>query len=547
MAAGPFWSVPRLAADLVVWVLAAYGAHRIGAAWATIAAAAFIGAVPMHDLLVHGHEGVHRHLARRRGVNELGTWLTHAMIGISGVAYRRFHLAHHRWAQTERDPEYHLLRRVARGAPGWSYLAIPLLAHAYVNTYPLRTRATRRVLWLVARDAAGIVLLHASLALGLGPRAYLTFVVAPTFTSLAAVVVLRSLCEHHATPAGNAWTNTRTMNAGRVLDLLWSNTGYHLEHHLFPFVPFHRLPAVRAELEPEMQRRGSAIDHGFWGPALRLLVHRTHFEAGRPAEVSPRTAFVDAGSLGFRMKVRWFRDLLAHPAARRHLWSLYYAGEAYVELHPDGVFISRLPAPLGAQLCRQLQDETRHAKVFRRLLADEGGAPEALPPREDVGFYLLTHVMPEICAELGGTTPFTPELTRGYMAFLHVLELRSLGDLYALIRAAEIRGEIALAADLRAILRDERFHASYTHRAVMRNATDAQQGWAVLDAARRAERRHYTATLLAILRRFEALGARPDALAGRLRWTAMRALATVGLAVPLLPLFRALPAHFANE
>jgi fatty acid desaturase len=545
MAAGPYWSVPRIAVDLTVWVLAALGAQRIGATWATVAAVAFIGAVPMHDLLVHGHEGVHRHLARRRGLNELGTWLTHALIGVSGTAYRRFHLAHHRWAQTVRDPEYHLLHRAASGAPGWSYLAIPLLAHAYVNTYPLRARATPRVRWLLARDAVGIVLLHAALAVALGPRAYLTFVVAPTFTSLAAVVVLRSLCEHHATPTGDPWTNTRTMNAGPVLDLLWSNTSYHLEHHLFPYVPFHALPAVRAELEPEMRRRGSAIDEGFWGPALRLLRHRTHFATARPAAVTPAPAFVDVRSLAFRMKVRWFLDLLARPAARRHLFSLYYAGEAYVELHPDGVFIDRLPAPLGAQLRRQLQDETRHAGVFRRRLAADGDIPAALPPRQDVGFYLLTHVLPEIRAELGGTAPFTPELTRRYMAFLHVLELRSLGDLCALIRAAEIRGETDLAAELREVLRDERFHARYTHRAVMNG--DPQEGRAVLERARRAERRHYRTVLLAILRRFEELGARPRALAGSLRWTAMKGLAAAGLAVPLLPLFRALPARVTNE
>jgi fatty acid desaturase len=549
MARGPLYSVPRLAGDIALWALLVAWAETVGTPWLIALVVVIIGAIPFHDILVHGHEGTHRHLARTRWLNELFNWFGHALIGLSGTAYRAFHLAHHRWAQTGRDPEYQLLDRIARGAPGWSYLAIPAVAHVLVNTYPLRAGYGRRVIGNVARDLAGMALLHAALAAGLGLRRYVTFVIAPIFTGLAAAVVLRSLCEHHGTPAGDSWTNTRTMNAGRVLDLLWSNTSYHLEHHLFPFVPFHKLPAVRALLHAEMRDRGSAIDEGFWRNALALLRHPRHFEPQRPFAPAPRgpRAFVETGTIAFRMKVRWFLDLLAHPEARRHLWSLYYAGEAYVELHPDGVFVDRLEPRLGRLLRRHLEDETRHATVFRRLLADEGAAPVPLPPPEDVGFFLLSTVLPDIGAELGRHAPFSPDLTQRYMAFLHTLELRSLGDLHALIAACRRRGEEALAVRFEAIARDERFHASYTHRAVWDLAPDRGQARRVLDAVRRAERRNYRTVLLAILRRFESLGARPRDLGGRLRWTAMRWLAQLGLAVPLLPLFETLPPHLVSE
>jgi fatty acid desaturase len=549
LAAGRLFSVPRIAADLALWGLLVVWAETVGQPWAVALAAVAIGAVPLHDLLVHGHEGTHRHLARTRWLNELFHWFDHALVGISGTAYRAFHLAHHRWAQTARDPEYQLLDRVARGAPGWSYLAIPAVAHVLVNSYPLRAGFGPRVIARVGRDLAGVALLHAVLAAGLGGRRYLAFVIAPIFTGLAAAVVLRSVCEHHGATSGDRWTDTRTMNAGRVLDLLWSNTSYHLEHHLFPQMPFHRLPRVRAELVGELQARGSAIDEGFWGTARRLLRHPLHFSASRPfVPVPPRSrAFVETRSLAFRLKVRWFLDLLAHPEARRHLWSLYYAGEAYIELHPDGVFVDRLEPDLARLLRRHLDDETRHATVFRRLLADEGAAPAALPPQEDVGFYLLRTVVPEIGPELGGSRAFSPELTQRYMAFLHVLELRSLGDLHALIAACRERGEGALAGRFEAIARDERFHASYTHRAVFDLAGNRRQALGVLDAVRRAERRHYRTVLLAILRRFEALGARPRTFGGAARWRVMRWLAQLGLAVPLLPLFEALPPRLVSE
>jgi fatty acid desaturase len=549
MATQRLWSAPRILVDILVWTAIAMRAAHSSHRWATTLAIAVIGAVPMHDMLVHGHEGAHRHLARTHWLNELLTWLTHAHVGLSGTAYRRFHLAHHRWVQTPRDPEYRLLDSVAKGAPGWSYLGIPFVAHLAVNTYPFRSGARRPVLMGVARDLAGVALLHGGLLWMVGTRAYLAFVLAPTFTSLSAVVVLRSVCEHHGTPAGDKWTNTRTMNAGRVLDLLWSNTSYHLEHHLFPATPFHKLPALRAALQKDMRQHGSAIDDGFWRTAPRLLRAPRHFTDGRPLDVSGRRqrAFVDARGLDFKMKVRWFRDLLASPAARQHLWNLYYAGEAYVELHPDAVFITRLEPRLGALLRRHLDDETRHAMVFRDLLTREGAQPSPLPETEDVGFFLLTNVLPEIRPELDGRAPFSRALTQRYMAFLHVLELRSLGDLWALITAARQRGETALANQLQAILADERFHASYTHREVMRLAETSQQALALLDEVRRAERQHYTAALLTIVHHFEKLGGRPRGMSGWLRWNAMTALATAGLAVRPLPRFETLPGRLVHE
>jgi len=125
------------------------------------------------------------------------------------------------------------------------------------------------------------------------------------------------------------------------------------------------------------------------------------------------------------------------------------------------------------------------------------------------------------------------------MAFLHVLELRSLSDLAALIRAAEGRGEDALAAALRGILRDEKFHATYTHRAVQALAGGGAAN--VLDAVRREERRHYARVLCRILEGFDGMGAAPASLLGRVRWALMRWMARAGWATPLLPLYDALP------
>jgi fatty acid desaturase len=232
----------------------------------------------MHDLLVHGHEGTHRLISRSRPLNEVFNWFTHALIGISGTAYRAFHLDHHRHLGTDRDPEETLLRFVGRGLSGWTYLGIPMLAHLWVNTYPFRFDTSRSRRRRTIMDLAGALMLHTAIAAAIGLQSYCLFVLTPIFTSLSAVVVLRSITEHHGTFAGDRWTNTRTIEFGRVIDLLWSNTTYHIEHHLFPFVPFHKLPAVHRLIAGELRTHGSPVDRGFLRTAVPLLAEPVHFK-----------------------------------------------------------------------------------------------------------------------------------------------------------------------------------------------------------------------------------------------------------------------------
>ena len=280
------WSLPRVALDFGLWTLLAAAALWLDHAGATVLAAVLIGAVPLHDILFHGHEATHRLAARSRVLNEGLLWLSHALVGISGTAYRAFHLEHHRHTHTQRDPEVELLSALTGRPSGWAYLLLPVLSYTHVNTWPMRRPSPHASARSVARDLALAALLHLGLANLLGTATWLTFVVLPAFTGLAAVVVVRSLCEHHGAVPGSRWTRTRTIYASRLVELAWSNANHHLEHHLAPSVPWHRLPALRAELEDTYGAHGAVVDRGFLATSLRLLRTPEHFgqpTAGRAA------------------------------------------------------------------------------------------------------------------------------------------------------------------------------------------------------------------------------------------------------------------------
>jgi fatty acid desaturase len=233
--------------------------------------------VPFHDLLVQGHEGTHGLISRHRGLNELLSGFTLGLGGISIAAHRAFHLEHHRHAHTARDPEFQLFDRLARGVPGWTYLLVPAAATVGVNVYGLRRAAPRRVRLATVRDLAGIALLHGAIAALAGLRLYLWFVAAPMALGLFPVTVVRSICEHHAVPDTSDWTLARSMVTGRWVERLWSNVNYHLEHHLHPTVPFHRLPELRRLLAGDYPAHRSPVGRGYLRTAAALLREPGHF------------------------------------------------------------------------------------------------------------------------------------------------------------------------------------------------------------------------------------------------------------------------------
>jgi fatty acid desaturase len=271
LAARPYRSAPRILIDVALWTAAAWAAARIDRSWVTAIAVVLIGAVPLHDLLVLGHEGSHGLLARRAWLNEALSWFALGTVGISRVAHREFHQDHHRAPHQAGDPEYELFASVVRRVPGWSYLVIPLFATVGINSYPFRAARPAALRRLVLLDVALAALLHAALLFALGARHYLVFIVAPMFTGLLVATLVRSICEHHAVPEGEA----RSIAASRLIDVLWSNVNYHDEHHRFPGVPCAQLPSLRRLLGAQVR-----VERGYLRTTIALLKTATHFTTG---------------------------------------------------------------------------------------------------------------------------------------------------------------------------------------------------------------------------------------------------------------------------
>jgi Na+-transporting NADH:ubiquinone oxidoreductase subunit F len=78
--------------------------------------------------------------------------------------------------------------------------------------------------------------------------------------------------------------NTRTVRMNRVHRFLYWNMNYHVEHHMFPTVPFHHLPALHEAVKADMPTPYSGILSAYREiiPAVARQKHDTGYFVRRP-------------------------------------------------------------------------------------------------------------------------------------------------------------------------------------------------------------------------------------------------------------------------
>ncbi|TKC87891.1 oxidative enzyme [Trinickia terrae] len=69
--------------------------------------------------------------------------------------------------------------------------------------------------------------------------------------------------------------STRTIKLNRFLQFLYWNMNYHIEHHMFPNVPFHALPKLREAIEAEMPPAYDGLSSA-WGEILHAFKMQRH-------------------------------------------------------------------------------------------------------------------------------------------------------------------------------------------------------------------------------------------------------------------------------
>ena len=199
------------------------------------------------------HETVHQTPFKTSALNIWVGRICGFMTFLGPQWFRYFHFAHHRYTHDpDRDPE------LASPKPSttWQYLCY---LSGIPETFERFKTLMRNALWAnediyVPRRGKEKVMLEARVQLGLyGATALLSLLFwspvvlyAWLIPFLLGAPFLRGylLAEHTGCPhTSSMLENTRTVFTNRIIRFLAWNMPYHAEHHAYPSVPFHKLPA----------------------------------------------------------------------------------------------------------------------------------------------------------------------------------------------------------------------------------------------------------------------------------------------------------------
>jgi fatty acid desaturase len=235
----------------------------IAAGWAVVPAMLLLGIVQV-TLFAPLHETMHLTAFASRRANAIVGWLVSCPSLLNWHFYAALHWDHHRFTQDPaRDPELNppppadlpgYLARVS-GFNFWRG-RIEAIADAWrgdLSRYPfIAERARGRI----AASLRWMSVFMAALSVGstalVGWWAPLAFWIGPQLLGQPFLRLLL-LAEHTGcTNDANGLTNTRTTLTNPLLRLLMWNMPYHAEHHLYPSIPFHRLPAAHRALKARL-------------------------------------------------------------------------------------------------------------------------------------------------------------------------------------------------------------------------------------------------------------------------------------------------------
>lgn len=257
-------SLPRsLTYILLQWgaiASAALLAESVNSYVVLIACLIFI-ATRQHALLVMLHDAAHYSLSENKRLNDfIGAIFCAFPFSVSMRRYRANHLAHHKFVNSEADPDLE-----DNIAPDTLRELIKILASdLFFMSIPNYIRRSNKfgVLGIFREQGPGwwteratflsfLLLLSALIAwFGLW-KVVLLYWIVPLFSVLQVILRARGYSEHAGRiHEGDELRKSRTVDAGLIERFLLApgNVNRHLEHHLYPYVPFFNLEKLHAAL-----------------------------------------------------------------------------------------------------------------------------------------------------------------------------------------------------------------------------------------------------------------------------------------------------------
>lgn len=235
----------------------------------------------MHALAILMHDASHFRYLKKKKMNDLVTNLFSMYPLFSSIEqYRGNHLKHHRHLNTDDDPDWF----IKLGKKAFTFPKSKVEFLMTVLSYFSLVQGAKDAIWFLKRFGGSsntkkksfkkkmprlafyIVLLTTITLLG-GWKEFALYWLVPYFSTFFMFQYIRSVAEHFGELAyEDDLSNSRTIRVNAIERFFLSphHVGYHLEHHLYPGVPFYNLPKLHELLmSVETYQEKAHITHGF--------------------------------------------------------------------------------------------------------------------------------------------------------------------------------------------------------------------------------------------------------------------------------------------
>lgn len=214
-----------------------------------------LAAASLHGISLFTHEGVHGVLDQKAWRNRLLSMLCALPVLQNFSAYRVLHLQHHRNLGAEGDPDHYKNYTRWTGLLFLMYWGRLLIGYPiYITAIPILgfrqgDRSDRgwilvEVMLLISMVTLGVIFLPVNVLI----HAWLIPMVI-----INTIVNIRGMSQHTLLEQeSDVIRGTRSILADPVTRFFMCNENYHLEHHLYPGVPWYHLPMLHSALRDHL-------------------------------------------------------------------------------------------------------------------------------------------------------------------------------------------------------------------------------------------------------------------------------------------------------
>jgi beta-carotene hydroxylase len=258
------WITIALALAIALWV--GTTALLCAGGYIGLWAASLLNIVPLYSCQIVAHEASHGNIIRsgrhKRLLNNGFGYVFSALLFWDFKTFRHLHMIHHRetnrphrdvdWLPAKTRPFTRLLRAL--------FFFVHALAVAFklvlLDEQAPRNRWSIAVSWVLFYAAAAIIFLAA-------PMQALAFWIGPAILATAALTLAHWSLHTEEMETNCPFSMTRVIKAegirGRLLAYAYLFQNHHLVHHLFPYVPFHRMALISNKLQDVYRRKNVEI------------------------------------------------------------------------------------------------------------------------------------------------------------------------------------------------------------------------------------------------------------------------------------------------